>query len=318
MSDRPSSSDAWPELPLAAWADTHATLHRWLQVAGKVRLALSPWQNHSWHATFLVTPRGLTSATIPAGTRTFRIDFDFLDHRLVIETSDGHRAGFPLAPMSVAVFYRRLLAELRGAGIDVAIHPRPNEVADPIPFAEDETHDAYDATRAGHYWRALVQSARVFERFRARFLGKSSPVHLFWGAPDLAVTRFSGRAAPPHPGGIPSLPDRVTRDAYSHEVISAGFWAGGGPIPYPAYYSYAYPEPAGFADARVEPAAAFYSRELGEFVLPYDVVRQAASPDETLIAFLQSTYEAAAERAGWDRASLERADGPPRDVPPAA
>ncbi|HEX6739358.1 MAG TPA: DUF5996 family protein, partial [Vicinamibacteria bacterium] len=215
-------------------------------------------------------------------------------------------AGFALPGRSVAGFYRELMGALGGLGIRVPIHRKPNEVADPIPFDQDEQHHTYDPDYANRFWRVLVQADRVFKLFRARFLGKASPVHFFWGAPDLAVTRFSGRRAPEHPGGIPNLPDRVTREAYSHEVSSAGFWPGGGPIPHAAFYSYAYPPPPGFAEAAVEPAAAFYSKELGEFLLPYDAVRQAESPDEVLLAFLESTYAAAADLGGWDRAALER------------
>lgn len=297
---------AWPELPLAAWADTCATLHLWLQIAGKVRLAHSPWTNHSWHAPLYVTATGLTTSPIAHGPRLFEIDFDFLAHELVVQAGDGGRRVVPLVPQSVAAFYRRLMAELAALDLAVAISPMPNEVADPIRFDLDETHAAYDPDYAQRFWRVLAQSDRVFKIFRARYLGKCSPVHLFWGAPDLAVTRFSGRPAPEHPGGIPNLPDWVTRDAYSHEVSSCGFWPGGGPVPYPAFYAYAYPEPAGFAAAPVTPSAAFYSQDLHEFVLPYDAVRQSDSPDEALLGFLQTTYEAAAHLAAWDRASLER------------
>lgn len=297
---------AWPELPLDAWADTCATLHLWTQIVGKVRVAASPWQNHSWHVTLYVTARGLTTSPMPHGTRTFQIDFDFVDHRLRVQASDGREAHVALEPQSVATFYARLMAALHQLDLAVVIHPSPNEVADPIRFDEDETHRAYDAAYANRYWRALVQADRVFKRFRGAFLGKCSPVHYFWGAPDLAVTRFSGRPAPPHPGGIPHLPDAITREAYSAEVSSCGFWPGGGAIAYPAFYAYAYPEPDGFAQANVRPAEAFYSTDFREFILPYDVVRQSDAPDDVLLAFLQSTYEAAANLAGWDRASLER------------
>jgi hypothetical protein len=258
-----------------------------------------------------VTPRGLTTSPIPHGTRTFEIAFDFVDHRLTIETSDGRRAGFSLGPQSVAAFYRRLRDEMGTLDLPLAIYATPNEIPDPIPFDRDETHAAYDRDSVNRFSRVLVQADRVLKQFRARFIGKSSPVHLFWGALDLAVTRFSGRPAPPHPGGIPNLPDRVTREAYSHEVSSCGFWPGSGAVAYPAFYAYAYPEPPGFATASVKPTAAFYSADFREFILPYDVVREASSPDETLLDFLQTTYEAAANLGGWDRHALERAPGPP-------
>jgi hypothetical protein len=298
--------DPWPPLPLADWQDTCATLHLWTQIVGKVRHTLSPQIAHCWSDTLYVTARGLTTSPIPFGTRVFEIDFDFIDHRLIVRTSEGAVETFELVPQSVAAFYRRLWEVLERLGLDVKIHTTPNEVADPIPFDRDERHASYDADAANRFWRVLLQADRVFKIFRARFLGKGSPVHFFWGAPDLAVTRFSGRVAPVHPGGIPNLPDRVTRDAYSHEVSSAGFWPGGGPVAEPAFYSYAYPAPAGFGEAHVEPAAAFYSKDLGEFFLPYEAVRTAASPDALLLAFLQSTYEAAANLAGWDRQALER------------
>ena len=298
--------EPWPELPLEAWSDTLATLHLWTQIVGKVRLAQCHWVNHSWHVTLYVTARGLTTSPIAHGSRTFQIDFDFLDHQLKVQSSDGGSGGFALEPQSVAAFYARLMKELEKLELPVKIHGTPNEVADPTPFERDETHSAYNRDYANRFWRILVQTERVFQQFRARFIGKCSPVHLFWGAPDLAVTRFSGRVAPEHPGGIPNLPDSVTREAYSHEVSSAGFFAGGGPIPYPAFYSYCYPAAPGFSDAVVKPDAAFYSKDLGEFILPYDAVRQAASPGDTLLDFLQSTYEAAANLGKWDRAALER------------
>jgi hypothetical protein len=255
-----------------------------------------------------VTSRGLTTSPIPYGTRTFQIDFDFVAHELTLETSDGQKGSFPLEPQSVATFYRRLMDEMRKLDLRVNIYKKPNEVPESIPFDQDETHKSYDRDYANRFWRILVQADRVFREFRGRFIGKTSPVHLFWGALDLAVTRFSGRTAPQHPGGIPNLPDSVTREAYSHEVSSCGFWPGGGPIPYAAFYSYAYPQPAEFSKASVKPAEAFYSTDFGEFILPYDVVRQAESPDETLLTFLQTTYEAAANLAHWDRAALERWD----------
>jgi hypothetical protein len=244
--------DAWPALPLDAWKDTCETLHLWTQIVGKVRLAQMPKLNHSWEVTLYVSASGLTTGAIPHGIRTFQVDFDFVRHRLVVSREDGGTAEFPLEPMTVAEFYARLMRELDALGVSVRIHATPNEVENPIPFAKDEVHRAYDPEYANRYWRALAQSCRVFTEFRARFIGKCSPVHYFWGAPDLAVTRFSGRTAPVHPGGIPNLPDRVTREAYSHEVSSAGFWPGGGPIKYAAYYSYAYPEPQGFWSSSVE------------------------------------------------------------------
>lgn len=310
-SSRPAL-EPWPSLPLEAWRDTYATLHLWLQIVGKIRLIQNPWVNHGWHVTLYVTASGLTTSRIPHGTRAFQIDLDFITHQLEVHTSDGSAATLPLEPQTVATFYRRLMATLRSLGLDVKIRPRPNEIADAIPFEQDEIHGAYDPEYANRFWRILLQTERLFLEFRARFLGKCSPVHFFWGAPDLAVTRFSGRAAPPHPGGVPNLPDWVTREAYSHEVSSAGFWPGGGPIPYPAFYSYAYPEPAGFAEAPIAPPEAFYSTDLREFVLPYDVVRQAPAPDQALLAFLQTTYAAAADLAKWDRRALEREVDPAR------
>jgi hypothetical protein len=278
----------------------------WTQIVGKVRLARSPWTNHSWHVTLYVTARGLTTSPVPYGVRTFQIDFDFISHQLTVQSSDGLSGRVVLQPQSVATFYASLMAEMEKLDLHVDINRTPNEVADPIPFEEDETHRAYDAEYANRFWRILVQADRIFKEFRARFIGKCSPVHFFWGAPDLAVTRFSGRRAPKHPGGVPNLPDWVAREAYSEEVSSCGFWPGGGPIPYAAFYSYAYPEPAGFAASSVQPGGAFYSSDLREFILPYDIVRQSESPDETLLEFLQTTYAATANLAKWDRSSLER------------
>ena len=298
--------DAWPALPLEAWSNTCATLHMWTQIAGKIRLAKSPWVNHSWHVTLYVTAAGLTTSPIPYDTRTFQIDFDFIRHQLIIQSSDGGSGSFPLQPQSVAAFYRRLMQEMAGLGLEVDIHKKPNEVVDAIRFDQDESHSEYDPEYANRFWRVLVQADRVLKTFRGGFIGKCSPVHFFWGAPDLAVTRFSGRRAPEHLGGVPNLPDRVAREAYSHEVSSCGFWPGGGPIPYPTFYSYAYPEPEGFSTAPVKPGEAFYSTDLREFILPYDTVRQSEYPDDTLLAFLQTTYEAAANLAGWDRNAFER------------
>jgi hypothetical protein len=300
----------WPALPLESWSDTYATLHMWTQIVGKIRLVQSPWFNHSWHVALYMTSAGLTTTPIPYGTRTFQIDFDFIEHRLAIRASDGGVAGFVLQPQSVAAFYRRLMDELAKLDIHVDIHKMPNEIAEPIRFDLDESHRAYDRESVNRFWRILVQADRVMKEFRARFIGKCSPVHVFWGALDIAVTRFSGRTAPQHPGGVPHLPDFVAREAYSHEVSSCGFWPGGGPVPYAAFYAYAYPEPPGFSQAAVKPAAAFYSADLHEFVLPYDAVREAEAPDQMLLEFFQSTYEAAADLSRWDRAALERSEDP--------
>jgi hypothetical protein len=296
----------WPSLPLADWQDTYATLHLWTQIIGKIRLALSPQLNHWWQSTLYVTPRGLTTASIPYATRTFQISFDFLDHQLQIDTSDGITKRIALAPRSVADFYQTVLATLSSIGIEVRIWTMPQEVLEPIPFDQDYQHAAYDPEYAQRFWRILVQVDQVMTLFRSQFMGKSSPVHFFWGSFDLAVTRFSGRRAPEHPGGVPNMADWVTREAYSHEVSSCGFWPGGGSVLEPIFYAYAYPAPDGVRDYPVQPEGAFYSSELQEFILPYDVVRQASKPDAVLLAFLQSTYEAAANLGHWDRASLER------------
>jgi hypothetical protein len=303
------SSDHWPELPYAAWRDTALTLQLWTQIVGKIRLARTPWLNHSWHVTLYVTARGLTTSPIPDGARTFQIDFDFVDHVLWVRTSDGHFRQVVLKPMTVAEFYGDVLHALADLGIVVAINGKPNEIPDAIPFADDRVHASYDRDYANRFWRVLGASNEVFAEFRTGFLGKASPVHFFWGSFDLAVTRFSGRSAPRHPGGVPNLPDDVAQEAYSHEVSSAGFWPGSGAIDYPAYYSYAYPAPEGFASAPVRPAQAFFSKELGEFILPYDAVRTAADPRAVLLDFLQSTYDAAADLGKWDRAALECAIG---------
>ena len=298
--------DPWPSLPLDHWKDTYATLHRWTQIVGKIRLRQTPWINHSWHVALYVTARGLTTSLMAHGTRSFQIDFDFVDHRLVVATGEGMVRAIELRPMAVADLYARLFTTLYDLELPVKINPMPNELPDATPLDTDFEHASYDPEYANRFWRVLVQSERILKSFRARFIGKCSPVHFFWGSFDMAVTRFSGRRAPQHPGGVPHLPDEVAREAYSHEVSSAGFWPGSGPVSYPAYYSYAYPTPAGFADASVRPSAAFFSRDLGEFVLPYDEVRQAASPDAVLLEFLEDTYAAAADRAGWDRSALER------------
>jgi hypothetical protein len=303
--------NAWPELPYAPWADTAATLQLWMQIVGKTRLALTPWLNHSWHVTLQVTARGLSTPVMPHDGRDLEIAFDFVDHVLWLRTSDGHSRQLVLKPMSVAEFYadfRHTLAEL---GLGVAIDPLPNEIPDAVPFDQDTVHAAYDRDAVTRFWRVLLRTHGVFSYFRTAFLGKVSPVHFFWGSFDLAVTRFSGRRAPLHPGGIPNLPDAVVREAYSHEVSSAGFWPGGGGVAYPAFYSYAYPTPPGFASAPLRPAEAFFSPELGEFLLPYDAVRTAPDPKRTLLGFLESTYAAAADLGRWDRAALECAYGVP-------
>jgi hypothetical protein len=301
-----SRDEAWPELEFHEWLGTRDTLLLWLQIVGKIRLTLTPPINHSWHCALYITSRGLTTSPIPHGDREFQIDLDLIDHQLEINASDGRAGGFALEPQTVAGFYKRLRAELTALDLPVRIVGKPNEIPDPIPFAKDEVHGDYDPDAVNRFWRMLLQSQRVMAKFRGRFIGKCSPIHLFWGAMDLAVTRFSGRTAPVHPGGVPNLPDAVTREAYSHEVSSCGFWAGTPPIDYPAFYSYAYAEPPGFADAAVGPDGAFYSQDFREFVLPYARVARSASPDETLLEFLQSTYEAAADLGQWDRSALER------------
>jgi hypothetical protein len=306
-----NSQTPWPELPTASWRDTCATLQLWTQIVGKIRLAKSPWLNHSWHVALYVTPRGLTTSPVPDGARTFQIDFDLVDDRLRIATSDGAQRHFALAGHSVANFHAATLAALGELGIAVTIDEIPNELPDPIKFSEDTAHASYDADAVRRFLQILVNSDRVFKQFRTGFLGKASPVHFFWGSFDLAVTRFSGRRAPRHPGGVPHLPDAVAHEAYSHEVSSAGFWPGSGAIDYPAFYSYAYPEPSGFRATKVRPDAAFFSEALGEFILPYDVVRTAADPDKALLDFLQSSYEAAANAAKWDRDALECDPGKP-------
>ncbi len=292
--------DVWPTLPLAAWQDTYDTLHLWTQIVGKVRTTLSAPTNHWWASPLYVTARGLTTSPIPYGVRTFEVSFDFIDHTLRIQTSDGGVQALGLYPRSVADFYGAFLDSLRALGIDVTINPLPQELANPIRFDEDTVHAAYDAEQARRFWRILVQADRLFKVFRARFIGKCSPVHFFWGSFDLTVTRFSGRRAPERPGA-----DRVTREAYSHEVISCGFWPGAAGQE-AAFYAYAAPEPAGLKEATIRPVGAGYDAALGEFLLNYADVRTADDPDALVLDFLQSTYEAAADRAGWDRAALER------------
>jgi hypothetical protein len=297
---------AWPTLPpIEDWQDTFETVHMWTQIVGKIRLEQAPWINHSWGSALYVTTRGLTTSPIPYEKSTFAIDFDFVDPALRIHTSAGQERTFDLEPMSVADFYEKTMRALDDLGIEVEIYPKPVEVPDPIqPFPEDETHASYEADAVHRFWRALVQADRVFKDFRARFIGKVSPVHFFWGAFDLAVTRFSGRDAPRHPGGVPNCADWVMEEAYSKELSSAGFWPGTG-LGEAAFYSYAYPEPDGYREYDVQPEAAYYLDEMGEYVLPYEAVRTADDPAATLLAFLQSTYEAAADRADWDRDALE-------------
>jgi len=310
FSKNAAQSEQWPSLAFEAWESTYATLHMWTQIVGKIRLVQTPWVNHSWHLSLYVTARGLTTSPIPYGTRTFQIDFDFIDHRLLIQTSEGAIKTTALQPRSVANFYEELLANLAELGLDVKIHTTPNEVAHAVPFERDHEHASYDAEYANRFWRALVQIDRVFKEFRAGFIGKCSPVHFFWGSFDLAVTRFSGRPAPEHPGGVPNLPDWIAREAYSHELSSCGFWPGGGPVPYPVFYAYAYPEPPGYSAIRLRPDSAVYNAAFREFILSYDDVRLAESPDAVLLDFLQSSSDAAANLGAWDRAALERAAHP--------
>ena len=299
------ASNSWPALPFAEWKDTAITLHMWTQIVGKIRLTLSPWTNHSWHVTLYLTSRGLTTSPIPHASDTFEIYFDFIDHNLRILKSDGSHRAIEQKPRSVADFYSAVMATLDELQLPVAINTTPNEIQNPIPFDQDEQHRSYDREYANRFWRALVQSDRVFKQFRSRFCGKCSPVHFFWGSFDLAVTRFSGRPAPPHPGGVPHLPDAVTREAYSQEVSSLGFWPGNDAFPTPIYYSYAYPEPLGFSEAKIQPEAARYDAKLHEFVLPYDAVRTAKNPDDVLLDFAQSTYDAASTLGKWDREGLQ-------------
>jgi hypothetical protein len=309
--DRSRAPERWPELPYEEWKDTLATLHMWTQIVGKIRLAQSPWINHSWHVTLYVTPRGLATGAIPYRERSFAIEFDFLAHRLAITTCDDESRTIPLEPQTTAAFHARVMQALRELALEVRIVARPNEVDPAIPFAEDRVHAAYDAGAVQRFWRALLQVDRVFTAFRAGFRGKTSPSHFFWGSFDLAVTRFSGRPAPPHPGGYPNMPLAVMQEAYCQEVSSAGFWPGGEQMPFAMFYSYAYPTPSGFGHAAVRPASAYWTDALGEFVLPYDDVRRSAAPAETLMDFLESTYAAAATSAGWDIEAL-RQDYPPR------
>src|SRR5437867_6147217 len=298
-------SEIWPALPFAEWKDTCATLHMWTQIVGKIRLTLTPWTNHSWHVTLYLTARGLTTSPIPHHAGIFEIRFDFIDHELRILKSDGAAQVIKLRPKSVAAFYREVMDALSELKVDTTINTTPNEVDPAISFEQDEKHRSYDPEYANRFWRVLAQSDGVFKEFRSRFCGKCSPVHFFWGSFDLAVTRFSGRTAPPHPGGVPHLPDEITREAYSQEVSSLGFWPGNSAMPIPVFYSYAYPEPPGFSGAKVQPDAAFYEAKLREFILPYDAVRTAEKPDQVLLDVAQSVYDAASRLAKWDRNALE-------------
>jgi hypothetical protein len=298
-------TDTWPALPYAEWKDTLATLQLWTQVVGKIRMTLSPPVNHWWHVPLYLCARGLTTRAIPHGVRSFELEFDFIDHRLVVRTCEGEVRTLELRPRTVADFYGELMGVLDELGLSVRIRTLPQEVPDPIPFEQDTTHASYDADAANRCWRALAQADRVLNEFRSRYRGKCSPVHFFWGSFDLALTRFSGRDAPEHPGA-PGLADEVTREAYSHEVSSAGFWPGNDAFPQAAFYAYFYPEPEGYRTATVRPEAAFYGTDFGEWLLPYDAVRTAADPDAVLLEFLQTTYAAGADLAGWDRAALER------------
>jgi len=304
-------STAWPDIPYAEWRDTCATLQLWTQIVGKIRLARTPWLNHSWHVPLYVTARGLTTSPIPYDDRSFEMQFDFNDHVLDVTVSDGTSRMVALAPRTVADFYGAVMQALEDLDISVSINEYPCEIADAIAFARDITHASYDGQYAQRFWLALLQADRVFKAFRTGFTGKSSPVHFFWGSFDLAVTRFSGRRAPEFPGKAPGVKVEVMREAYSHEVSSAGFWPGGAGIDFAAFYSYAYPTPEAFKDQPVRPAAAYFDAKLAEFLLPYDAVRTASDPEATLLEFLQSTYEAAAVTGNWDRASLECAQGRP-------
>ena len=296
----------WPSLAFTDWRETCATLHLWTQVVGKIRLAQAPLINHWWQVPLYVTARGLTTSAMPHGARSFQIDFDFIDHRLIVAASDGAKASLALEPRSVADFHRELMARLAAMDLPVTIWTMPVEIEGAIPFEQDTTNAAYDAGAANRFWRILVHCDRVLTKFRARFLGKVSPVHFFWGSFDMAVTRFSGRPAPPSTATAPHLANWVMREAYSHEVSSVGFWPGDPSLPMPAFYAYAYPEPEGFGRAPVRPAGAYYDKDMREFILPYDRVREDGQPDERLLEFCESTYAAAADLGHWNRAALER------------
>jgi hypothetical protein len=302
----------WPELAYPRWRDTAVTLHLWMQIVGKVRLALTPWVNHSWQVPFYVSARGLTTSPVPIRGEIFEVEFDFVEHRLVVRTSADASRTLPLQPQSVAAFYGGVMGLFHELGFEIEIFQKPSEVPDPILFSRDEIHDSYDPKSAHAFWRALLQADRLLKYFRSGFLGKASPVHFFWGSFDLAVTRFSGRTAPPHPGGVPGLSDAVVREAYSHELSSAGFWPGNDSFPSAAFYCYAYPEPPGFRNQPVSAGA--FNPQLGEFILPYDAVRVAQDPDRLVLEFLSETYRAAADTGKWDRGQLECALGVPGKV----
>lgn len=299
-------AERWPSLPLAEWRDTANTLHLWTQIVGKVRLALAPMVNHWWHVPLYVSARGLTTSAMPYGAGVVELTFDFHEHVLRIETSWGEARSVQLRPRSVADFYRDVMATLKAAGVNVRIMRRPVELEHVIPLDEDDVHASYDAAAAAKFWQMLIDVDRVLHEFRGRFIGKCSPVHFWWGSFDIAVTRFSGRPAPRHPGGVPNIADYVTQEAYSHECMSVGWWPGSGPVTEPSFYAYAYPEPAGCAGAAVNPIAAYYHSQMREWFLPYEAVRTAPDPDAELLSFLQSTYDAVATLAAWDRAALER------------
>jgi hypothetical protein len=307
-----TQNNNWPQLDYAEWHETLETLHMWTQIVGKIRLACTPWINHSWHLTLYVTPRGLTTSMMHQGSLGFDMEFDFCHHHLLIRTTKGEHRKLPLHPRPVASFYNDLKEQCSELGVSVTINELPNEVENPIKFSEDTIHKSYNPDAVTRFAQVMNNTARIFTEFRAGFLGKCSPIHFFWGSFDLAVTRFSGRQAPPHPGGIPGLPDWITREAYSHEVYSCGFWPGGAASPAPTFYAYAYPVPKGLGEKPVNPAESIWSKEMGEFFLPYDVVRTADNPDQVLLNFLESTYEQVADLAKWDRGKLEVPEGFPK------
>lgn len=311
-----AAPEPWPPLPLEEWRDTYATLHMMTQIVGKIRLACAPMINHWWQVALYVTARGFSTSAMPHGPRTFQVDFDFIDHALRITVSDGEERSIPLRSRTLKEFYEEVMEALRELGLPVRIWPRPVEIEDPIPFDQDLQHTTYEPGHAHRCWQVLRQADRVLAEFRSGFVGKCSPVHFFWGSFDMAVTRFSGRRAPEHPGGIPNLADYVAQEAYSRECSSCGFWPGSGAVQEPAFYAYAYPEPAGYRQYPIRPAEAYYSEEMREYVLPYEAVRRARDPDRMLHDFFQSTYEAAADLGGWDRAELEHDDPRPDHAAP--